>query len=384
MKLKILIFINYYGKKSETFISDEIAFLSSQENLDLTILHYGKDIPSKNTVGINLAADFKKRWLRVLRKFDTTILRSLQYRNGLNGTLASLIPFFRKNQFDTIYCHFGTNGKLIAELKDLGVIPKETKLVVRFHGLDLNMKKYPKSFYNVLNNMDNIVLYGTKMAQDKLTTYGLIKQIVFLPVGIKTSNISDINNVDTSVPDNFFILAVGRFIELKGHEIAIDIMENLKSDNVFLNVIGDGERFLKIQQTVNRKALESKVNLLGKKSHQEVFLNLEKSHIYLYSGIYDAEGRCENQATSVLEAMAQGKVVISSALGGITDYLIENKTGFLCEPGNVKQFVEKLQWIIQNYTSAEMTKVRQNAILEVQKNYCQEKLNDQLLKLLIA
>ncbi len=352
--------------------------------MDLTILHYGKDIPSKNTVGINLAADFKKRWLRVLRKFDTTILRSLQYRNGLNGTLASLIPFFRKNQFDTIYCHFGTNGKLIAELKDLGVIPKETKLVVRFHGLDLNMKKYPKSFYNVLNNMDNIVLYGTKMAQDKLTTYGLIKQIVFLPVGIKTSNISDINNVDTSVPDNFFILAVGRFIELKGHEIAIDIMENLKSDNVFLNVIGDGERFLKIQQTVNRKALESKVNLLGKKSHQEVFLNLEKSHIYLYSGIYDAEGRCENQATSVLEAMAQGKVVISSALGGITDYLIENKTGFLCEPGNVKQFVEKLQWIIQNYTSAEMTKVRQNAILEVQKNYCQEKLNDQLLKLLIA
>ena len=38
-KKRILVFINYFGKKSETFISDEIEFLSSQKDIDF-ICHF--------------------------------------------------------------------------------------------------------------------------------------------------------------------------------------------------------------------------------------------------------------------------------------------------------------------------------------------------------
>lgn len=67
---KILVFINYFGKKSETFISDEIEFLSSQKDVDVTILHYGKDITEKKVTGLYFESNFTKRWLQAVRKFD--------------------------------------------------------------------------------------------------------------------------------------------------------------------------------------------------------------------------------------------------------------------------------------------------------------------------
>lgn len=384
-KKKVLVFINYYGKKSETFISDEIEFLSSQKDIDLTILHYGKDIPGKKVVGLYFEADFKKRWIKAWRNFDRKMLSTLRYKNGLNGSLVSLIPFFRKNEFNTIYCHFGTNGKLIAELKELKVIPKETKLVVRFHGLDMNMKKYGKSFYNILHNHRNAILYGTQMAETKLNYYGFRDQLINLPVGIKRNNIVAVESVrkESNVDEIFKILSVGRFIELKGHHIALEIINKLKNENLVLEIIGDGPLLKGIEDEISLKKLKTKLLLLGSKPHHEVFSKLNDCHVYLYSGVYDAEGRCENQATSVLESMARGCVVLASGLGGITDYLFDSENGFVAEPGNVNQFVEKLRWIMQNYSSDEIVKVRQNAITMVKDNYCQEDLNLKLKQLLI-
>ena len=92
-KKKILVFINYFAKKSETFISDEIEFLSSQRDLDVTILHYGKDIPEKRVVGLYFESNFIKRWLKAWRKFDVKMFAALRYKNGLNGSLVSLIHY---------------------------------------------------------------------------------------------------------------------------------------------------------------------------------------------------------------------------------------------------------------------------------------------------
>lgn len=385
MKKKVLMFINSYGSTSETFISDEIEFLSSQKDVDVTILHYGKDIPEKKVVGLYFESNFTKRWLQALRKFDVKMFATLQYKNGLNGSLVSLIPFLRKNKFDTIYCHFGTNGKLIAELKELKVIPKESKLVVRFHGLDMNMKKYGKSFYNILRNYSEAILYGTKMAEKKLNYYGFKDQLINLPVGIKRNNIVAVESIrkESQVDEIFKILSVGRFIELKGHHIALEIINKISNENLVLEIIGDGPLLKGIENEIFLKKLKTKILLLGSKPHHEVFSKLNDCHVYLYSGVYDAEGRCENQATSVLEAMARGCVVLASGLGGITDYLFDRENGFVAEPGNVNQFVGKLQWIMQNYTSDEIVQMRQNAITMVKENYCQEKLNEKLLSLLI-
>lgn len=381
---KVLVFINYFGKKSETFISDEIEFLSSQEDVDLKILHYGKDIPEKKVIGLYFEDDFKKRWLKALRNFDRKMLSTLRYKNGLNGSLVSLIPFFKENRFDTIYCHFGTNGKLIAELKELKVIPKETKLVVRFHGLDMNFTQYPVGFYDILNSYADEILLGSQFAYKDLRTYRLNKEkLNQLPVGIMRKNIS--KEISDFQPEQFNIISVGRLIDLKGYLVALDIINeiNKRSIDFTYTIIGDGPQYDILSEVIERYTLQNKVKIIKSLDHANVLDILQKSQIYLYPGIRDQTGRAETQGLANLEAMANGLVIVASDIGGVPDYVVHNKTGFLCEPGNVDQFVEKLLWIMQNYSSDEIVKVRQNAIAEVENNYCQEKLNEKLLKLLI-
>ena len=383
-KKKILVFINYFGKKSETFISDEIEFLSSQKDVDVTILHYGKDIPEKKVIGLYFESNFIKRWLKAVRKFDVKMFAALRYKNGLNGSLVSLIPFFRKNKFDTIYCHFGTNGKLIAELKELKVIPKETKLVVRFHGLDMNFTQYPVGFYDILNSYADEILLGSQFAYKDLRTYRLNKEkLNQLPVGIMRKNIS--KEISDFQPEQFNIISVGRLIELKGYLVALDIINeiNKRSINFTYTIIGDGPQYDILSEVIERYTLQNKVKIIKSLDHANVLDILQKSHIYLYPGIREQTGRAETQGLANLEAMANGLVIVASDIGGVPDYVVHNKTGFLCEQGVVNQFVEKLQWIMQNYASDAMVKIRQNAIAEVENNYCQEKLNEKLLYLLI-
>ena len=383
-KKRILVFINYFGKKSETFISDEIEFLSSQEDVDVTILHYGKDIPEKKMVGLYFESNFTKRWLKALSKFDLKMIATLRYKSGLNGSLVSLIPFFRKSKFDTIYCHFGTNGKLIAELKQLKVIPKETKLVVRFHGLDMNFNQYPVGFYDILNSYADEILFGSQFAYKDLVTYRLHKEkLNQLPVGIMRKNIS--KEISDFQPEQFNIISVGRLIELKGYLVALDIINeiNKRSINFTYTIIGDGPQYDILSEMIERYALQNKVKIIKGLDHGNVLDILKKSQIYLYPGIRDQTGRAETQGLANLEAMANGLVILASDIGGVPDYVVDNKTGFLCEPGNVNQFLEKLLWIMQNYATDEMVNIRQNAIATVENNYCQEKLNEKLLNILI-
>lgn len=381
---KVLVFINYYGKKSETFISDEIEFLSSQKDVEVTILHYGKDITEKKVTGLYFESNFIKRWLKAVRKFDVKMFAALRYKNGLNGSLVSLIPFFKENRFDTIYCHFGTNGKLIAELKELKVIPKETKLVVRFHGLDMNFTQYPVGFYDILNSYADEILLGSQFAYKDLRTYRLNKEkLNHLSVGIRRKNIS--KEISDFQLEQFNIISVGRLVEFKGYMVALDIINeiNKRSINFTYTIIGDGPQYDILSEVIERYTLQNKVKIIKSLDHANVLDILQKSQIYLYPGIRDQTGRAETQGLANLEAMANGLVIVASDIGGVPDYVVHNKTGFLCEPGNVDQFVEKLLWIMQNYSSDEIVKVRQNAITEVENNYCQEKLNEKLLKLLI-
>ena len=110
-----------------------------------------KNIPEKKIFGLGMSSSVLSKWKYQLSKLNSKKIQSLRYRNGLNASLPFLIDFFRNKNYDTIYCHFGTNGKLIAQLKELGVIPESTKLVVRFHGLDMMFAKYPLGYYNLLS-----------------------------------------------------------------------------------------------------------------------------------------------------------------------------------------------------------------------------------------
>ena len=49
-----------------------------------------------------------------------------------------------------------------------------------------------------------------------------------------------------------------------------------------------------------------------------------------------------------LEAMSRSKAVIGSAVGGITDIVVDGETGFLTEPGDVDELAARMAELIAN------------------------------------
>ncbi len=183
----------------------------------------------------------------------------------------------------------------------------------------------------------------------------------------------------------FNILSVGRLISLKGHILAIEIIRlfHKHTTNFQYTIVGEGPLKNELELLIRKYNLKDYVKIIPKLNHEKVLELVENSHVYLYPGIVDKEGRAETQGLANLEAMAKGVIILASDVGGVTDYVIDGKTGFLCESGNVESFVNKLQWIIENYHTDQMTQIRESAIDMVKSHYCQEELNKKLLELLM-
>ncbi|MBI5263586.1 MAG: glycosyltransferase family 4 protein [Bradyrhizobium sp.] len=62
----------------------------------------------------------------------------------------------------------------------------------------------------------------------------------------------------------------------------------------------------------------------------------------------------ENSPISILEAMAYGKPIVASRIGGIPELVREGKTGLLFEPGNVSQLSHNIRTLLGNRALREL------------------------------
>jgi len=77
------------------------------------------------------------------------------------------------------------------------------------------------------------------------------------------------------------------------------------------------------------------------------FVSNENLPKYLKScDIFIRASLSEGQGISFLEAMAAKLPVIATPVGGIVDFLVEGKTGYLCEPENPESIEETVKKVI--------------------------------------
>jgi colanic acid/amylovoran biosynthesis glycosyltransferase len=147
----------------------------------------------------------------------------------------------------------------------------------------------------------------------------------------------------SSVPP--LIVAVGRLIAKKGFADLIRacrlLMERGKSFRC--EIIGEGPLEEELRQQIAQLDLQGCVELPGAKPQHEIREHLAAATAFVLPSVVDPDGGMDNLPTVIMEAMAAGLPVISTAIGGIPEMVIQNETGFLVPPGDVAALAGAIQ-----------------------------------------
>jgi len=136
---------------------------------------------------------------------------------------------------------------------------------------------------------------------------------------------------------------IGSFYRYEGLDLLIDAFANLaesRSDLVLL-LIGGGETEKELHAKVKKLGLEGRVVIPGRIPHERV------SGVYALVDIL-AYPRYSMRLTELvtplkpLEAMAMGRALVASNIGGHRELIQHRRTGFLFPPGNVSALTDAI------------------------------------------
>jgi glycosyltransferase involved in cell wall biosynthesis len=133
-------------------------------------------------------------------------------------------------------------------------------------------------------------------------------------------------------------LFIGRLTEIKGLGVLLKSLEGL--DGVRLIVAGDGETRNQHQSMARELSLDAR--FLGSVGAMEREQLLSGCDAVVIPSTVLSDGRCEGMPVVCLEAMAAGRVVVASRIGGLAEVIDDEENGLLFEQGDAQMLKKKL------------------------------------------
>lgn len=286
------------------------------------------------------------------------LLRSLNPRRfgkqGLNlWVFFQTFPFLEASFVDVIHAHFGLSGVRAAWAKRLGLT--EAPLVVTFHGFDANVAAaeipaHRKLYREVFALADRLTVGTDFMARCLLELGAPLEKISFWPMGVDPKLFQSHPSSKPEGSQVMRLLSVGRLVPFKNHIEGIRAAELLvkKGYPIRYDIIGEGPLRGKLEAYIHDHQLGQHVFLLGKKSQEDILLQMQKAQVFLMTSSTDENGRAEGQGVVTLEAQASRLPVVAFRSGGVPDTMIDGVTGYLVPPGDVETYAKHIEWLLRN------------------------------------
>ncbi|KAA0546602.1 glycosyltransferase family 1 protein [Bacillus sp. BGMRC 2118] len=170
------------------------------------------------------------------------------------------------------------------------------------------------------------------------------------------------------IKERYILSFVGRLAPEKDVDVLVKIAEQLPSylkENVHWIVAGDGPLLEELQNNKIRN-----MTLTGYLKGNQL------AELYAVSNLFVFPSSTETFGNVVLESLACGTPVIGAKAGGVQEIIQHHKTGILCEPGNVSEFVSSIEELLHK------TKVLEEMGVEA-RNYALRKTWDSIFKQLL-
>jgi glycosyltransferase involved in cell wall biosynthesis len=145
------------------------------------------------------------------------------------------------------------------------------------------------------------------------------------------------------------VLFLSNFIRTKGFwDVLLSVKEVIKHhDNIQYVFAGswvdEGER-VKCEEFLRNEQLSDYVEFMGTVTGREKMELFADADIFVFPTFYHAEGH----PWAIVEAMAAGLPIISTAQGAITESVVDGENGFIVEKQNPGQVAEKIIALADN------------------------------------
>jgi len=99
--------------------------------------------------------------------------------------------------------------------------------------------------------------------------------------------------------------------------------------------------------------LDQVVRLRGGLPLEEVANEIRRASVVVLPCMVASDGNVDALPTVLLEAMASGVPVVSSAISGIPEIVVDGETGHLVPPGNAVALADAIQKILEDPSAAD-------------------------------
>jgi len=145
------------------------------------------------------------------------------------------------------------------------------------------------------------------------------------------------------------IVTLARLEERKGHRIVLSAISSLisKYPDLLYIIAGDGPSKSSIQEHVKKLGLENNIYFLGWITEPEKSVILRNSDLFVMTPHLDKES-VEGFGMVFIDAAFHGLATLGSDTGGISDAIIDGKTGMIAKTSNLEDIASKIDDLLSN------------------------------------
>lgn len=291
--------------------------------------------------------------------FDNVKVYDLPYGNSYINSIRYFFHYVRayktlSSSFDVVYARypvpFGWLQKFYFNRKDriIHYVGDPIDTAINNPNFSKLKKKLLIIFFKPENWFYNWACIGAKIFTNGNHLKERLQKKGILATALISSTLRNedffIEEYKTIDPENAKFIYLGNLRTAKGVETIIKAFKiyNIKFPNSMLKLIGSGEFEAQLRKLVNDEQIKN-VHFLGRMDDRHIInKHLRESDVFLFASLSEGSPRV------VLEAMANGLVVISTPVGSLPHMFEDGKSIIYARFNDPQFFAEKMYMVLQN------------------------------------
>jgi glycosyltransferase involved in cell wall biosynthesis len=191
-----------------------------------------------------------------------------------------------------------------------------------------------------------IIVISNSQLHEITSTFGITKpeKVSVIPLGLEleafgtvsTERVTEIR-AQLGLADQRVITSVGRLVPIKNHRLLLQAAQKVLAERPDTHVllVGGGSEETALRRLVQQLGIAGRVHFLGFRD--------DLPELYALSDLVVLSSDNEGTPVALIEALAAGRPVVATDVGGVSDVLEGGRLGMLVPPGNADALAAAIQ-----------------------------------------